>query len=192
MALHVAVARASRRAVQMMRIAPHQGALELWEAVCGDGAVSDPDLPLLLMPEEYALLDPQAAPEELAELLLVGPCGVSRSLLATAHHAHHAHRARTTAAVQLCCQAKPLTRAGEHGARQRRGRARVWHAAAQWQTRLPDRTHVDPVLWQRAAVHRNGARVFHACRLPRTVRLGTGRSPMYGAGPHASAEGHLL
>ncbi|KAK9821580.1 hypothetical protein WJX81_008053 [Elliptochloris bilobata] len=70
-ALHVAVARASRRAVQMVRIAPHQSALELWEAVCGDGAVSDPDLPLLLLPEEYALLDPQAAPEELSELLLV-------------------------------------------------------------------------------------------------------------------------
>ncbi len=71
MALHVAVARASRRAVQMVRIAPRQSALELWEAVCGDREVSDPDLPLLLLPEEYALLDPQAVPEELAELLLV-------------------------------------------------------------------------------------------------------------------------
>ena len=70
-ALHVAVARASRRAVQMVRIAPRQSALELWEAVCGDREVSDPDLPLLLLPEEYALLDPQAVPEELAELLLV-------------------------------------------------------------------------------------------------------------------------
>ena len=87
MALHVAVARASRRAVQMVRIAPHQSALELWEAVCGDGAISDPDLPLLLMPEEYALLDPQAAPEELAELLLVRLGWGERFLLGSAHHA---------------------------------------------------------------------------------------------------------
>ena len=86
-ALHVAVARASRRAVQMVRIAPHQSALELWEAVCGDGAISDPDLPLLLMPEEYALLDPQAAPEELAELLLVRLGWGSSFLLGSARHA---------------------------------------------------------------------------------------------------------
>jgi len=70
-ALHVAVARASGRAVQLVRIAPRQGALELWEAVCGGGGAADADLPLLLLPEEYSLLDPQSAPEELAELLLV-------------------------------------------------------------------------------------------------------------------------
>lgn len=84
----------------MVRIAPHQSALELWEAVCGDGAISDPDLPLLLMPEEYALLDPQAAPEELAELLLVRLGWGLRFLFGSAHHArlylHNLSRADLT------------------------------------------------------------------------------------------------
>lgn len=76
----VGVAHASGRALQVMRLAEGQGALDLHDTVCGGapdaharrrgGAAAD-STPLLLLPAGYALLDAEGAPALLAELLLV-------------------------------------------------------------------------------------------------------------------------
>ncbi len=73
----VAVARANGRTVQVVRLKAAQSSLELQQAVCGDGdaparpAADDANLPLLLLPPGYAIIDEQQTPALLAELLLV-------------------------------------------------------------------------------------------------------------------------
>ena len=76
------MARGQQRALQAVRVGPAQNAVELWEAVCapggleGDGPKLAPgaaDTPLLLLPEGYEFLDEAAAPEQMAELLMVPP-----------------------------------------------------------------------------------------------------------------------
>ena len=55
--------------LQVVRTSPKQHALELWEAICLPRGTADG--PLLLMTEEYEMLDSLQGPEVLAELLQV-------------------------------------------------------------------------------------------------------------------------
>lgn len=65
----VAVARANGRSVQVVRMKGAQASLELHREVCGDG--NAPNLPLLLLPPGYSIIDEEQTPALLAELMLV-------------------------------------------------------------------------------------------------------------------------
>ena len=58
--------------LQVVRLARGRRSLDLWNALCLPR--SGPDAPVLLLPDEYELIDPIRAPDVLAELLQVPPC----------------------------------------------------------------------------------------------------------------------
>ncbi|CAL8462880.1 g2414 [Coccomyxa elongata] len=70
LAVMVAVARTNGRTVQVVRMKGAQASLELHQEVCGDG--NAPNLPLLLLPPGYSIIDEEQTPTLLAELMLVG------------------------------------------------------------------------------------------------------------------------
>lgn len=65
----VAVARANGRKVQVVGLKGAHASLELHQEVCGDG--NEPNLPLLLLPPGYSIIDQEQTLALLAELTLV-------------------------------------------------------------------------------------------------------------------------
>ena len=70
--------------LQVVRLMRGRKSLDLWNALCLPRG--GPDAPLLLLPDEYELLDPTGAPDVLAELLQVPPAPANRSCACLVRH----------------------------------------------------------------------------------------------------------